>query len=187
MLCRIRIEGVETYCSDLIVEEDSVFLLSVAGYQTAVKATIARLLTGSELTVVLPRLNRRVRPLPGGYRTQFKKLPSGCCQATATAKLAPFDRREENKEFLLVSRQTERVKEGFYSRLDDETDVPLHPSWTEWLWNLFLEEGWIKKLTTLAGTREGYLVSVCREALMDRVATAMREKIPPIVSCLERR
>ena len=182
MLCIIRIEGVETYCSDLIVEEESVCFISVAGYQTAVKATVARLLTGSEITIVLARQARWVRPLPGGYRTQFKKLPSGCCQATATAKLAPFG---DNKEFLLVSRQ--RVREGFYSRLDNETDVPLHPDWTEWLWNLFLEEGWIRRLTTLAGTREGYLVSVCPEALRDRVATAMRKKVPPLISCMQRR
>ena len=187
MLCRITIEGVETYCSDLIIErEESVCFLSVAGHQTAVKATVARLLTGWELTLVLPQRNRWVQRLPGGYRRQFKKLPSGYCQATATTKLALF--RERGQTRVPPREPADRTGEGGFLQPPRQRDGhPPPPELDRVALEPLPEEEWIKKLTTLVGTKEGYLVRVYREALMDRVAAAMREKVPDVISCMQRR
>ena len=50
----IRSGGIEAYCSDLVVDENTrAYLLSVAGYQTAVKGIIANVLEYQTVTVIL--------------------------------------------------------------------------------------------------------------------------------------
>ena len=50
----IRSGGIEAYCSDLVIDENTwAYLLSVAGYQTAVKGIIATVLEYQTVTVSL--------------------------------------------------------------------------------------------------------------------------------------
>ena len=54
MLHKIRCQGIEAYCSDLIVDRETnqrVYLLGVAGYQSTVKGILANMLKGESLSV----------------------------------------------------------------------------------------------------------------------------------------
>ena len=54
MLHKIRCQGIEAYCSDLIVDRETnerIYLLGVAGYQSTVKGILANMLKGESLSV----------------------------------------------------------------------------------------------------------------------------------------
>ena len=98
MLHRIRVEGIEAYCFDLIVDKETsqyAYFLSVAGYQTAVKGILANFLKGESLEIS----GRVVSANPAG----------GVTEATPQEVEVTFDRLEGDaattlEGFLLATR-----------------------------------------------------------------------------------
>jgi hypothetical protein len=188
MLHRIRVEGIEAYCSDLIVDEETgeyAYFLSVAGYQTAVKGILANFLKGLFLAVTIGKKTHWFERLPGSYLMRIKKMPSQYCHGMAVARMiGSQDGEEQPKEFLLITKDWGRVKDQFFRCLDAKTEAPLDPSWTEWLWRLFEEKEWLTNLKTLAGTNQGYLVSVHPEELTSEISRAIELEVPEVVACM---
>lgn len=188
MLHRIRVEGIEAYCLDLIVEREPgqyAYFLSLAGHQTAVKGILANFLKGESLAVTIGKKTHWFERLPGGYLMKIKKTPSQYCHGMAVAKMiGPQNGEEHSKEFLLITKDTDKVRDQFYRCLDAETEVPLDPSWADWLWRLFEGKEWLTSLKTLAGQNQGYLVSVHPEELIAEISQAIQLEVPEIVACM---
>ena len=188
MPSRIRVEGIEAYCFDLTVDAETsryAYFLSVAGYQTVVKGILANFLKGESLAVTIGKTTHWVERLPGSYVMKIKKMPSQYCHGVAVARMIGSQNGEEQpNEFLLITKDRDKVKGLFYRCLDAKTEVPLDPSWAEWLWRLFEEKEWLAGLETLAGQNQGYLVSIHREELISEISQAIELRVPEIVACM---
>ena len=189
MLYKIAIGGIEAYCKDLIVDQEMkqyVYFFSVSGYQTAVKGILANLLKGSMLNIEIKGEIYWIDRVRENYITKVKKMPSGYCQGVAIPKMALPRQNEENKtdDFLLISKDPGELRKQFYNHLDLKTEIPLHPSWTDWLWELFKTNEWMVNLETLIGDYNGYLVSIHHAELLHEITQAIQLKIPEIVDCM---
>ena len=116
-------------------------------------------------------------------------MPSEYCHGITLIKMGvdQDNRVSPYLEFLLISEDPLEVKGPFYGQLDQKTEVPLHPSWTDWLWKLFGEKGWITRLETLVGKYEAYLVNFHQEELSLEITEAIKKKVPEVINCLKRR
>jgi hypothetical protein len=189
MLHRIRVEGIEAYCSDLIVDKETsqyAYFLSVAGYQTPVKGILANFLKGLPLAATIGKKTHWFERLQGPYLMRIKKMPSQYCHGMAIARMIGSQNgKEQPKEFLLITQDPGRVKDQFFKCLDAKTEVPLDPSWTEFLWRLFEEKEWLTNLKTLVGQNQGYLISVHPEDLISEISRAIELEVPEVVACMK--
>jgi hypothetical protein len=188
MLYKIRSEGIEAFCSDLIVDQESnqyAYFLTVSGYQTAVKGILAQFITGHSLSVEIDKEVHRIERIQESHLMKIRKMPSGYCHGAAIPRMAmPKEVEGKSREFLLISRDPNTVKSLFFSRLDEETEFPLHVTWTDWLWTLFQAKEWTTKLKTLAGSYEGYIIEIRPDELLCEITQAFESKISDIVRCL---
>jgi hypothetical protein len=184
----VRSKGIKAYCSDLIVDQDreTVCFLSICGYQVAVKGIIANFLGDNGIALETNGFDHYLRCSHLSYKVQLKKLPSGLVHAVAILKLAlPSIDDGTRNSFLVITKDDRETRPLFFRHLDEKTELPLHPSWTEWLWNTFdQQEDWLLEQTTLAGDFKGYLFKFNPEYLKDLISEAIREKMPKIISCL---
>ena len=192
MFHSIKCRGIEAYCSNLIVDRETsqyVYLLGVAGYQSTVKGILANLLKGESLSVEINRETCWIERFSENYLMKIKKMPSEYCHGISLIRIGidQADKGNPYREFLLISEDPLEVKRSFYDHLDQRTEVPLHPSWTDWLWKLFGEKGWITRLETLAGKYEAYLVNFHQEELSSDITEAIKKKVPEIIHCMKRR
>jgi hypothetical protein len=193
MLHKIKTGGIEAYCSDLIIDKEtnnSVYFLSIAGYQTTVKGILANFVKGEPLSIKINNNIHWVEKLPGNYHMKLKKMPSAYSHGIALPKIGQSQENEQQtstREFLLISNKHNDVKNLFFGQLDQRAEIPLHQSWTEWLWKLFEEKEWVTKLKTLIGQFEGYLVSIHQEEMSDEITQAIRKKVPEVIQCMKRR
>jgi len=181
-----------TYCSDLIVDGETkqkIYFLGVAGHQSTVKGILANMLKGESLSVDVNGETHWVERFSESYLMKIKKMPSEYCRGITLIKMGGDQERRGSpyREFLLINEDPLEVKGPFYDHLDQKTEVPLHPSWTDWLWKLFGEKGWITRLQTLVGKYEAYLVNFHEEELSDEITTAIKKKVPAVAQCLKRR
>lgn len=179
--------GIEAYCSDLIVDEDSeIYFLSVAGYQTAVKGIIANVLEYNSVTVRIDgEFQYPLRSIES-YSIQYQKLPSGLFQGVILPRIA-FPNNDETKDmFLVLAEGGSTARELFYKHLDEKTDVPLHPLWSDWLWKVFLDKAWLTPLECLIGDCEGYLVEINEDELRHTITTAIAHNKAEVIMCFEK-
>jgi hypothetical protein len=193
MLHKIRCQGVEAYCSDLIVDEETsqrIYLLGAAGHQSTVKGILANMLKGESLSVEVNRETFWVERFSENYLMKIKKMPSEYCHGITQIKIGTdlqADKGNPYREFLFINEDPLEVKGPFYDHLEQKTEIPLHPSWTDYLWRLFGEKGWITRLQTLAGKYEAYLVNFHQEELSSEITEAIKKKVPEVINCLKRR
>jgi hypothetical protein len=189
MLYEISTGGIVAYCSDLIVDADDreyAYFLSVGGYQTAVKGILASLVENQTLTIRTNEKIHWIKRCPENYHLKIKKMPSGYCHGIAIPKIA-LPQRNENEhssEFLLISNDPDQLLQVFYRHLEAKIEVPLHPSWTNWLWQVNESKEWLVKLDTLAGNYSGYLVSTEPNELQELISKAIKLQEPQIVNCM---
>ena len=192
MLHKIKCQGIEAYCSDLIVDKETnqyIYFLGVAGFQSAVKGILANMLKGESISVDIKGESCWVERFSTNYLMKIKKMPSEYCHGITLTKIGidQEDKASPYREFLLINEDPLEVKAPFYDHLDQKTEVPLHPGWTDWLWKLFGEKGWITRLETLAGRYEAYLINFHQEELSYEITEAIKKKVPAMTQCLKRR
>ena len=183
----IRSRGIKAYCSDLVVDENKwVYLMSVAGYQTAVKGIIANILEYEALTVAVNRSYEYVNRATESYSVYYQKLPSALFQGTILPKTA-FPNYEESKDaFLILAESILSAKALFFNHLEEKTEIPLHNAWSDWLWKTFTEEGWLTPLETIIGGYKGFLVDIYEDDLKDAITMEIRNKTPEIYRCFKK-
>jgi hypothetical protein len=182
--------GIEAFCSDLIVdplETETVYFMSVGGYQATVRGIIANLLEDYGISIDIDGREYSLTRANFGYKAQVKKLPSGLVHGVVFPKLAlPKDDEESQSRFFILAQDEDELLSLFFRHLDEKTELPLHPSWDRWLWDTFeREEGWLLESKTLAGTWQGYLVEFNHNRLHDLIAGAVKRRVPEVTGCME--
>ncbi len=183
----IRSRGIEAYCSDLVVDENTwAYLLSVAGYQTAVKGIIASILEYQAVTLIANGSYEYINRTSETYSVHYQKLPSGLYQGIILPKMALPNYEESKDAFLILAENNSSARALFYEHLEEKTGIPLHQAWSDWLWRLFLEEAWLTPLNTLIGGYKGFLVDIYQDDLKDAIAAAIMNKKPEIIRCFKK-
>lgn len=119
--------------------------VSLLGPQQAVKALWARLLKGELATLSREVLHRvsfcRLAPEgPQRWRFFTASLPgAGGYQGVLVPEVALYT--SEREDFLLLARRAEELSALHYRFLNRRLDLPLHPSWADWLWTRALRTG----------------------------------------------
>ena len=183
----IRSRGIEAYCPDLVVDENTMaYLLSVAGYQTAVKGIIACVLEYQGATVAINGNYEHVNRASESYCVHYQRLPPGLFQGTILPKTALPNYEESKDNFLIIAEHISMAKALFFDHLEQKTGIPLHSTWSDWLWRTFSDEDWLTPLETLIGGYKGFLVDIYEDDLKDAIAEAIRNKTPAIIRCFEK-
>ena len=183
----IRSRGIEAYCSDLVVDENTwAYLLSVAGYQTAVKGIIASVLEYQTVTLIVNGSYEYINRTAETYCVHYQKLPSGLYQGTILPKMALPNYEESKDAFLILAENNSSARALFYDHLEEKTEIPLHQAWSDWLWKTFTEGSWLTPLNTLNGGYKGFLVAIYEDDLKDAIATAIMNKTYEIMRCFEK-
>jgi len=188
--------GIRAYCADLIVNEESeIYLLSVAGYQTAVKGIIANFLEYESVTVMVDDDDfgdddekEYIYPMRSSqhYTVHYRKLPSGLFQCAPFPKIALPGYKDSKDSFLVIAEDSSLAEDLFFKHLDNNTEVPLHPVWSRWLWETFSKKCWLTRLDTLVGDYQGYLLEINEDELKDTITMAIIEKNPAVIRCFEK-
>jgi len=200
----IMATGIKAFCSDMIIDPyslEEVYFMSVCGYQTTVKGIIANLLENYGLSVEIKEEEYYLTRISGSYKTQLKKLPSGFVHAVVFPKLALSKNEEEEQNRFCIfikgpngtnganatdGKENQNKLNLFFRHLDEKVAIPLHSSWSGWLWETFKEqEDWLKELTTLAGNYKGYLFKFNPQQLHDLISEAIRGRKPEIIDCMQ--
>ena len=183
----IRSRGIQAYCSDLVVDENKwAYLMSVAGYQTAVKGIIANVLEYQAVTVAVNGSYEYINRSAESYSVHYQKLPSALFQGIILPKIALPNYEESKDAFLILAENTLSAKTLFFNHLEQKTEIPLHSMWSDWLWRTFTEEGWITPLETLIGSYKGFRVDIYEDDLKETITMEIRNKTPEIIRCFEK-
>ena len=114
------------------------WFLSLLGPQQAVKALWARLIKGEAATLSFEELGHArfcgLAPEgPRGWRFFTASLPAAAgYQGVLVPEAALYT--AERPDFLLLPRRVEEAAALHYRFLNRRLDLPLHPSWSIWLW-----------------------------------------------------
>ena len=185
-------KGIKAYCSDLIVdpyEHELVYFMSICGYQTTVKGIIANFIEYYGISIKIDKENYNLNRTYLSYTSQIRKLPSGLVHAVVFPKLAlPQNNEERQNSFIIFTKDNQDILSQFYRHLDEKTEIPLHPSWDSWLWQIFSDqENWITELKTLIGNFKGYLFEFIPNQLEELLSEAIKNNTPDIINCMKRK
>ena len=135
--------------------------LSVIGPQTSVKAIAAAILKASPDTVAItpagpgaagPAQYAVRAPESGKWRAKTARLKmSRAWHGIIYPVMAEYEPQEaENNDFLLLTRDGSALgaADKHARFLNRRTDVPIHPSWADWLWARARQTGEAQRLTT---------------------------------------
>ena len=179
--------GISAYCSGLIVDQESeTYFMSVAGYQTAVKGIMANFLEYRSITVTVDK--EYIYPVRSSlnHTVHYRKLPSGLYQCATFPKIALPDHKDSKDILLVIAEHSLLAQDLFFKHLDNNTELPLHPVWSPWLWETFSKKSWLTCLNTLVGDYQGYLIKIDEDELTDTISLAIVEKNPAVIRCFEK-
>lgn len=154
------------------------WFLSLLGPHQALKAIWARLVKGELVTVSREALGQvRFCTLapdgPKGWRSYTANLPGAAGHQLVL--LPEVARHATAREDFLLLPRTENDSPSIHFRfLDRHVDLPLHPSWCDWLWERALRSGEAVPLEA-----EGIVAYRCLpnpDALADDLSAAIRER-----------
>ena len=186
----ITAAGIRAFCSDIILDPcdlDTVYFMSICGYQATVKGVVANLLENNGIRINIEGEAYSLTRSGFGYKTRIKKLPSGLVHAVLFpgAALAKKEGERENG-FYIFTREMREIPSLFFRHLDAGTDIPLHPSWSNWLWERFeAQDGWLVELKTLAGDFKGYSFAFNPGELQELISEAIKSSVPEVVTCMQ--
>ena len=183
----VSASGIMGYCSDLIMdpEGNAAYLLSVCGYQATVKGIIANFLEHYGITVKVGDEEYHFERSYLSYRFQIKSLPSGLAHGIVYPEIS-LAKTDIEKRFLIFTDMVNETLDLFYRHLDKAIDIPVHPSWSKWLWDSFRNrDEWLTPLDTIIGDFKGYFIFFEHDTLEDLISQALKDKIPDIIECME--
>jgi hypothetical protein len=186
----IHATGIKAYCSDIIVDPhdpETVYFVSVCGYQTTVKGIIANFLEDYGISLEVEGTDHYLARSGLGYKIKARKLPSGLVHAVLLPRLAlPGGEGKNQNSFFVFTKESRATRALFFRHLDEKSDIPMHPSWARWLWELFeQQESWFDRLKTLVGDYKGYSFYFNPKALHDLISEAIRNKVPEVIRCMD--
>ena len=177
-LLTIRAGGFSATVDGCARDADELWFVSMLGHQQAVRAIWARLVKGEAAYLSETELGGQLVPLAreawGTWRFSGQRLPSGSAyHGMLVPELAAF--AADHRDFLLLAREPDEAPHLHYRFLNRRLDLPLHPSWAEWLWARGLENGEVETLTSV-----GVQAFRCRpepDALREDIGEAVRRRV----------
>jgi len=156
---------------------NELWFLSMLGHQQAVRAIWARLIKGEAGYLSSTELGGEPTPLAREawrtWRFTGMRLPSGSAyHGMLSPEIAAY--AGDRLDFLLLARDQDDAAQLHFRFLARRLDVPLHPSWAEWLWRRGLENEEVQELES-AGLR-AYRCRPQPEALRADISDAVRRR-----------
>jgi len=163
--------GAEAFTDGYAYDDYScLYLLSVAGRDSSVKAITSALVSGRTVEIVSQE------PIQAGpawgqrYRTLSAKLPSGHLhQLLVTDGLFGSGNRD-GERLLYVGREDDAAG-VVYEAVRNGYPVPLIPAWSEWLYEKLREEEFLEELR---GTRKVLRLGLDEELLDELISEGVR-------------
>jgi len=124
-------------------EYSELFLLSVVGYDSAVKGLTSAAVTGREIEIITDYTIRINASKFEKYRILNTKLPSGLLHQIVVAD--SFFTQEEKSKIIYVT-ERHNTPEVVYHKIQQSYTVPAIPEWAEWLYSKISENGWVEEL-----------------------------------------
>lgn len=189
-MLRLEHNGIHAIVNAYLNSDTRLALLSIAGPQEAVRALLAAALAGRDLSCYVRedgtsdsdgdgqsstpwRWHSWQSIDPGKHHhTLAKKLPSGQLHGLLFPTSALAHGTAPAFTLLLPLSQAAHATSRFFSLLDARTPLPLHPSWADWLWQIFSEEHWIEELTG-EGPWTGWEIQWDPDTLQARIRRAI--------------
>ncbi|MGE0600657.1 MAG: hypothetical protein AB7J35_05195 [Dehalococcoidia bacterium] len=176
-LLTIRAGGFTATVDGCARGENELWFLSMLGHQQAVRAIWARLVKGEAGFLSSTELGGKPMPLAreawGTWRFSGMRLPSGSAyHGLLIPEIAAY--ATDRPDFLLLVREQDDPAQLHFRFLAHRLDVPLHPSWAEWLWRRGLNNEEVQQLESV-----GLRAYRCRpqpEALRADISDAVRRR-----------
>jgi len=141
-LLTIRAGGFSATVDGCARSGNELWFLSMLGHQQAVRAIWARLVKGEAGFLSSTESGGEPTPLTreawGTWRFTGMRLPSGSAyHGMLIPGIAAY--ANDRLDFLLLVREQDDAAPLHFRFLARRLDLPLHPSWAEWLWRRGLE------------------------------------------------
>lgn len=156
---------------------NELWFLSMLGHQQAVRAIWARLVKGEAGFLSSSELGGEPTPLAreawGTWRFTGMRLPSGSAyHGMLIPEIAAY--ATDRLDFLLLVREQDDAAQLHFRFLVRRLDVPLHPSWAEWLWRRGLETDEAEQLESIG--LQAYRCRPQPDALRADIGDAVRRR-----------
>jgi hypothetical protein len=176
-LLTIRAGGFTATVDGCARTEKELWFISMLGHRQAVRAIWARLIKGEACYLGSSEASGEAMPLAheawGTWRFTGMRLPSGAAyHGMLIPDLAAY--ATDRRDFLLLVREQDDATHLHYRFLTRRVDLPLHPSWAEWLWRRGMERDEVEQLESV-GLR-AYRCLPQPDALRDAIGDAVRQR-----------
>lgn len=176
-LLTIRAGGFTATVDGCALGGNELWFLSMLGHQQAVRAIWARLIKGEAGFLSSTELGGEPTPLAreawGTWRFTGMRLPSGSAyHGILIPEIAAY--ATDRLDFLLLVRDQDGAAQLHFGFLARRLELPLHPSWADWLWRRGLENGEVEPLESI-----GLSAYRCRpqpETLRANISDAVRRR-----------
>ena len=122
---------------------DEIYLLSVVGYDSAVKGITSAAVTSREIDIIADYVLRVCACKLEKYRILNTKLPSGLLHQIVVAE--SFFTQEGKSKIIYVT-EGQNTPEVVYHKIQQSYTVPAIPEWAEWLYSKIIENRWVEEL-----------------------------------------
>ncbi len=151
-------------------EYSELFLLSVVGYDSAVKGITSAAVSGREIEIITDYTIRICASKFEKYRILSTKLPSGLLHQIVVAE--SFLTQEGMSKIIYVTEE-QNTPEVIYRKIHQSYTVPAIPEWSEWLYKKVVENGWVEELE---GNIKVLKLDVHEKALDELISEGVKSK-----------
>jgi hypothetical protein len=170
----IRNYGFNAYLDAYAIDRwGAAYFLSLIGPSTAVQSIIASLLSRSGYVEIFHDgfpCEGIALPYKMKFKTIVRRLPSRQQHAILYSEIASSD--NSDKLFLVIVKDESLAHEVFFQYLDRRTDIPLHKSWSKWLWDKLFDLEDITQLKTYG--IHAYLCDIYEDTLIELITEAVK-------------
>jgi len=149
---------------------NELYLVSVLGQDSAVKAVTAAAVAGKEIEIIEDYTTSVFANRYEKYRILSTKLPSGLLHQIVAAE--GFFTQEGASKILYVA-EGQIVEEVAYRKLQQNYTVPAIPEWAAWLYKKLVENGWVEELK---GTAKVLKLNVHEKELDELISEGIKNK-----------
>ena len=158
--------GVEAFTDGYAFDlHERVYMLSVAGHDSSVKAVTAALVSGRPIDVVADRTITLTKPYGEHYRVLSSKLPSAFLHQMVVSPR--FSDAGEDGQRLIYIGEGEEADAILYEVVRGSYAVPLIPEWSRWLQEKLAD---VEALGELSGTRRVLTLDADEELLDELIS-----------------
>jgi len=151
-------------------EYNELYLLSVVGFDSAVKGITSAAVSGREIEILSDYVIIIYANRHENYRILSTKLPSGLLHQIVAVE--SFFTEEGASKIIYVA-ESQSVEEAVYHKLQQTYTVPAIPEWAGWLYQKLTENGLVEEFK---GTIKVLQLKVHEKSLDELVSEGVKNK-----------